>query len=535
MTGAPARLAPDAVMARLRAPSRGEWAFIDLREPGEAAEGHAFGSVNLPYSRLEPDIAAKVPRHGTDIVLIDGDDGVAERAGAILARAGYTTLSIVAGGIPAWSAAGLPLFKGVHTFSKAFGEWAQHHFGTPEIGPQELHALLQGPDAPLLIDGRPLAEHRVFTLPGALSCPNAELALRLPPGLPPDRPVVVHCAGRTRSIIGAQTLRDFGLPNPVFALRDGTQGWQLAGYARETGADRPVSPSLSQTALQSRAAEARAVMAREGLAALPPATLAGWLRDGRHTVYCFDPRPEGEGDTPPGFIRTPGTTLVQQTDQFVAVKGARVVLYDPLLVRAVFAALWLARMGIAAHVLEAPPVAALPSGPTLPVPPVPQIGTEHLASLQGGTALLIDLRSSAAFAAARLAGAQWCPRAHLDRIPLPEGAAVVLLAADRASAARAAVDRAARGRAALGANCQSPAEWQAAGLALHHGGAPLAPDARIDDVRFCAGRHTGNLDDARAYLAWETGLLARLDAAGLTPWPSHPHTEVYRSGASTWP
>ena len=50
------------VMERLRLGAGGEWAFCDLREPGEAAEGHPFGSVNMPYSRLERDMMAKVPR-----------------------------------------------------------------------------------------------------------------------------------------------------------------------------------------------------------------------------------------------------------------------------------------------------------------------------------------------------------------------------------------------------------------------------------------------------------------------------------------
>ena len=54
----------------------------------------------------------------------------------------------------------------------------------------------------------------------------------------PDTLVVVNCAGRTRSIIGCQSLRNAGIPNRVVALKDGTMGWDLAGFECERGSDR---------------------------------------------------------------------------------------------------------------------------------------------------------------------------------------------------------------------------------------------------------------------------------------------------------
>ena len=41
--------------------------------------------------------------------------------------------------------------------------------------------------------------------------------------------VVVNCAGRTRSIIGARVLQRMALPN-VISLKNGTSGWVLAGF-----------------------------------------------------------------------------------------------------------------------------------------------------------------------------------------------------------------------------------------------------------------------------------------------------------------
>lgn len=516
MTSAAVRLPAQTVMERLRGdPS--EWAFIDLREAGEAAEGHPFASVNLPFGRLELDLPALVPNRGVPVALFDAGDGLADRAAERMAAAGWRDLAIVAGGAAAWEAAGLPLIKGEHSFSKAFGEWVQHEFAVPEIGPDDLFRQMQGADAPLLIDCRPLAEHRSFTLPQSLNCPNAELGLRL--SVDPSRPVVVHCAGRTRSIIGAQTLRDFGVVGPVMALRDGTQGWELSGYQRDMGADRSLPLPDGPGSAESAHELARAMIARFGLPLADAKDAAAWASDHDRTTYFFDPRPADEGTVPAGFRRAPGTTLVQQTDRFIGVRGARVVLWDPLLVRAAFAALWLRRMGIDAHVMtEDPPL--LPSLDAIALPDLPPTITR----LSPG-AVLLDLRPAAAFRTGHPQGARRALRARLDRIGLAPGSQVVLIPGDPAMARLVAGDLSRAGHHPLGCLPNDHAAWQAAGLAIVTD-TPDDPHRDIDSVRFCAGRHRGNLDDARAYLDWETGLLDRLAAAGLTVWPARPTEDM---------
>jgi rhodanese-related sulfurtransferase len=508
--------APQAVMERLRAGS-GEWAFLDLREAGEAAEEHPFASVNLPYGQLEMRIAALVPRQGVEVALFDGGDGVAERAGRRLSAAGWRNLSVVVGGAPAWKAAGLPLFKGEHSFSKAFGEWVEHAFAVPEIGPDALADELAGDTPPMLVDGRPYAEHRAFSLPGAVNCPNAELGLRLPGVVRAGRTVVVHCAGRTRSIIGAQTVRDFGLADRVLALRDGTQGWELSGRARDTAADRPV-PQADETAAAAGMARARQVMTRLGVPGVDAATLRRWVADPARTTFLFDPRPEGEGPLPAGFRPAPGTTLVQQTDRFIGVRGARVVLWDPLLVRAVFAALWLRRMGIEAHVLtQTPPtLPEVQDRPAFDMPPIITAG--HLARARDQGVTMLDLRPAAEFRANHVAGARRALRPRLDRIGLRPGAPVALISGNPVAAAAVAADLREAGIPLIGMNLDTPDAWRAAGLPMESE-LQENPGRDIDVVRFCAGRHRGNLDDARAYLAWETGLLDRLSTAGLHFWP----------------
>jgi rhodanese-related sulfurtransferase len=97
----------------------------------------------------------------------------------------------------------------------------------------------------LIVDARRFDEYQTMSIPGGISVPGGELALRID-GLvdSPQTPIVVNCAGRTRSIIGAQSLINAGVSNPVYALRNGTIGWTLAGrgiagFDRASSAGQP--------------------------------------------------------------------------------------------------------------------------------------------------------------------------------------------------------------------------------------------------------------------------------------------------------
>jgi cystathionine beta-lyase len=291
-------------------------------------------------------------------------------------------------------------------------------------------------------------------------------------------------------------------------------------------------PAPSPSQIAAATARAKAVIAAHGLPTLTAAGLEAWQGDQSRTTYLFDPRSDG---TPPsGFRATPGTTLVQQTDRFIAVKGARVVLWDPGLVRSTFAALWLNRMGIMAHVLLEPPQPTTPAT-GLPLPAAPRaLDAPALDAALAQGALVLDLRPVAAFRAAHLAKARRAIRPQIPALGLPENSKIVLVASDSDSARAALVahDLATAGHAVLGLTLD-PKLWQEHGLPLDKSVA----DAPLDDpetVQFCAGRHSGNLQDARLYLAWETGLLDRLSAAGLTPWPALLPHQRPQAGAQTW-
>ena len=332
------------VAAAFRAGS--ELALVDVRPEGRFAEGHPLFAASLPLDRLEVEVLDRIPRRDTPVVVYgDGRDDAGE-AVRCLAALGYRRVSLLAGGLAAWAAPGRELFRDVNSPSKAFGELVADAAGTPLMDPERLHELIRSGRDVIVLDARRPDEYSTMSIPTAVSVPGAELVLRVGGAAPdPDTTVVVNCAGRTRSIIGAQSLRNAGLPNPVFALENGTIGWALAGLALDRGRTPKPLP-VAPEALRAARTAARTVATAAGVRQLhgEGADLAD---GGRRTVYRFDVRSpeEYEAGHPPGFRSAPGGQLVQETDVYAPVRGARIVLFDDDGVRAAMTGSWLAQMG----------------------------------------------------------------------------------------------------------------------------------------------------------------------------------------------
>ncbi|GAB4185305.1 MAG: rhodanese-related sulfurtransferase [Thalassobaculales bacterium] len=485
-----------------------EIALIDVRELGQHADGHPFLASNLPFSRLEIRAPALLPRKAVRIVLLDAGDGVAARAADRLAAMGYTDLTVMEGGAPGWRAAGYELFDGVNLPSKTFGELAELHFGTPHISARDFAPMLArlGQDV-VLVDGRTPREHRRMNIPGSMSCPNAELALRIGAiATRPDQTIVVHCAGRTRSIIGAQSLIALGLPNRVLALENGTQGWELAGLSVQRGSDNMYPAEIPPAVAAEAKARARALAARHDLPRLAAGALAARMADQGRTTYLFDVRTEEEyaAGHRPGAVHAPGGQLVQATDEWIAVRGARVVVCDDGdATRATLVVYWLRQMGHDAVILDEEPGALTQAGlpaPSIPYPPAPVISAAQ--ALDGRP--LLDLRSALNYRKGHVEGAQWASR---PRLPDLAGRQAALIADDPLVAALVARDLPGAAMVEGG----QPALAAAGARIVATPGDP--PDAQmIDYVFHTHDRHVGNLAAAQAYIDWELGLIARLDA-----------------------
>lgn len=509
-----------------------EIALLDVREHGQYGEGHPFFAVHAPYSRLELDVVRLVPRLQTRIVLLDDGDASAllsMRAARCLAALRYANVSVLAGGAPAWARSGRTLFKGVNLPSKTFGEIVQHALHVPHISAADLVARRAAGEHFILLDGRTLEEHRKMTLPGAVPVPNGELALRWSSQLhgPANEttPIVVHCAGRTRSIVGAQILRDLGVPNPVYAFESGTQGWALAGLELERGSTRALPPAApSDSPLRRSAALAvDAALRRQGVQTLSAAAAQDWLDDPGRTTFVFDVRTPEEfaARSLPGACNAPGGQLIQAIDLQVGVRHARILLLDDDGIRAPVIALWLQRLGwqaaaVAGGVWSGLHIATSETlNAAVDLPPIARQSTQALGGLRKLTAAkraaVIDLRPSQSYRRWHAVGAVWSirPRLVADVRALTagdHGIPVLLLAAEEAVAQLAAQDLREAGWSQVS---WAPAEstevvgWPSVSTPDQ----PSDADA-VDFLRFLHDRH-GNLDAARHYLEWETGLIAQ--------------------------
>ena len=242
-----------------------ELAIIDPREEGIFGEAHLLYAVNMPLSNLELNIFRMVRRRSTRIVLTDGGEGMSERAAAKLQELGYIDVAILDGGYPAWKKAGYEIFSGMSVAGKAFGEWITVNYQPPIMTPQEVQKRIAAGEKVLILDSRPSNEYVNMNIPGSINVPVSELVFRFfQLGVSPDTLVVVNCAGRTRSLIGAQTLINAGIPNKVAAMRGGTMAWQMAGFPLEYGSTRH-APEPWGTNLQKALETAQRVADRFGV------------------------------------------------------------------------------------------------------------------------------------------------------------------------------------------------------------------------------------------------------------------------------
>ncbi len=494
-----------------------EIALLDVREHGQYGESHLFYAAPVPYSRLEVDIVRLAPRRSGRVVVYDegGDDDVAARAVRALVALGYTDVHRLKGGIAQWQRDGYAAFAGVNVPSKTFGELAEEVFHTPRIGARELAERQRRGDDLIVLDGRPFAEYQKMSIPGGICCPNGELALRAHTlAARPDTTIVVNCAGRTRSIIGAQTLINLGVPNPVYALENGTQGWYLEDLQLEHGARRRYDDDIAPQDVAALAQRSARLANRHGVPSVDAGQVQAWLRDPQRTTFLCDVRSAEEfaQGSLPGAQHAPGGQLIQATDQYIAVRGARIVVFDGEGVRAPVVASWLRQMGWDACTLADGVGAVLDHEPARPsAPEIPVLSDSALADALTQGAQAVDIRPSMRYRASHVAGARWSIRPRLHRLALDPARPVILLAEDAALAAWAARDLHASGIQEVKANTGSPESWSAQGISLETTPADPADGDCIDYLFFVHDRHDGNKAAARQYLAWETNLVKQID------------------------
>lgn len=496
-----------------------EVALLDVREEGPFAEAHPLFAISVPVSEIEQKAPPLIPRLSAPIVVYDNGEGYVDRAVARLSALGYTDVTILEGGLSAYAAVG-EVYRDVNVPSKAFGELVEAIQGTPSLAARDVKKVLDSEEDVVVLDVRRFEEYNTMTLPQSRSCPGGELVYRIFEAAKfPDTTVLVHCAGRTRSIIGTQSLVNCGIPNRVMAVRNGTIGWLLDELELEKGRVEHVQEP-SQKARSMARSHAQSWAERVGVPVINASQLKRfWEEADTRTLYMLDVRDPEEhaADHPTGFISAPGGQLVQATDEWVGVRGARVVLYDTDGVRARMTATWLLQMGWEVYVLEEPgeipDIARRRQRLSLSIPKHAVITVSDLQKLENPT--VIDLARSPRYRKGHIPGAWFASGPELCRdIKAAPGFGPVVLTSTNSLIASMNVEDARKATSRdvvyLGDGTNA---WKVAGL-------PIETESRwlsepVDVYKRPYEGTDNTREKMQGYIDWEHQLVAQLANDGV--------------------
>ncbi|MFT5504162.1 MAG: rhodanese-related sulfurtransferase [Gammaproteobacteria bacterium] len=318
--------------------SKNEFAVIDPRTAEEFESGHILAASNLPLSTLKFSAQAQIPVFNSTIIICSDDPDLNHTAATVLEWIGYTDIHILDEGFVGWRQSGGALFSGLNVPGKSFGEFVEHHCKTPTITVDDFLRRRENQESFLLLDARTSEEHTSYCVPDSILCSATDMLYRV--NVDRGDLIFVHCGGRTRSIIGAQTLVDAGFKN-VSAFENGTMAWQAKNLPLEGGNQKSL-PALSQQNLLKNQKWLGLLASRRDISRLSQ------VPESKKTLYLLDIRSKSEYDCGhiPGSVNAPGGQLVQAVDCFILVRNADVVLIDSDHIRATTAAIWLSRMGI---------------------------------------------------------------------------------------------------------------------------------------------------------------------------------------------
>jgi rhodanese-related sulfurtransferase len=498
-------------------------ALVDVREQGEYNSAHIPGSSSVPRRMLEGRLPWLVPNKGVQLVLCDDNGQRAGLAAATAARMGYQRVAVLDGGVNRWATDGFATEWGLNVPSKDFGERIEVEHQVPTISADELHRRSQQGEKLVILDTRTPEEYQAWCIPGGRSVPGGELAFRITDIVreAPDATVVINCAGRTRSIIGARVLQRMGLPN-VISLRNGTSGWQLAGLQLEHGAERLELPEPSAEGRAAAEAYADRVAREDGVKFLEPAELeAVMARAEQECTYLIDVRTQQEYEAGhiPGFWWFPGGQAVQRADDLVGVRNGTVVFCCDGRVRAATTASWYRQLGFRnVYAVHGGTTAwssagrALETGRPRISPEVTStaksVTPSELQAALGGASppRVIFVDTSREFAQGHVPGTRWISRSWLElqvgEVAPDEAAALVVTDTDGHSAALAAVTLTELGYRDVAVLAGGTNAWRQAGLPLEQGlsGVMTPPNDVV-----AAGPERSYADMIN-YLRWETDL-----------------------------
>lgn len=329
------------------------YSLIDVRSQKEYEEGQIFGATRIAVGVIRVNLPLLILNKKTQIILYSNNEDRAATAAAYLTDLGYENIHILKGGLEGWKKAGLSTVIGIHVQSKALGEVVDIRPGSVRhiYAKELLHKIKESPKdkKPVILEVRPVEEvQQTGSIKGAINIPGVELYPQLKKYLEQGRDVVLTCAGRTRSIIAAATVKALGL-GEVYELVNGTRGWILEGEKLSYNTDvdtEPVSPE-NRVWFTKKARELSKANSLKYIAADELNYIVRNLKDTNTIILDVRQRDDYErrGHIP-GSRNYEGGQIIQNTDDALLINGADYVLVDDGDGRAEIVAFWLKELAI---------------------------------------------------------------------------------------------------------------------------------------------------------------------------------------------
>jgi rhodanese-related sulfurtransferase len=227
-------ISPQELSRRLAEPSDGFVYLIDVRSEAEFESAHIAGSLSVPGGQAVQRADDFVAVRNAEIVFISDESARAVMAAYWYRQMGFPHVSILQGGLRAWSECGYELARGA-VIEEPLG-LAAAQFDVTFVDAQSFAAEADSSSS-LILDVGTSLDFEAAHLPGAKWLSRGWLELELPRQYSDrERAIVVSCADGRQSIFAARAL--FGLAyKKVRVLAGGVRAWRAAGMRTETGLD----------------------------------------------------------------------------------------------------------------------------------------------------------------------------------------------------------------------------------------------------------------------------------------------------------
>ena len=189
--------------------SSGPFYAVDIRLPEEFRAGHIPGSISIPAGQLALQHENFLAIRRAPVVVLSDDPVRPIWAAALCQDLGFASVSVLAGGIRAWAAAGHALDLG-EALPRVFRlEEARRHIAS--VDARELDDLRARDAGIRILDVRGSGDFGTRHIPGSHWLARGKVELGIDAAAP-DRPApgIAVCDNGVRSTLAAATLRFLG-------------------------------------------------------------------------------------------------------------------------------------------------------------------------------------------------------------------------------------------------------------------------------------------------------------------------------------